>query len=104
MTLNVISVQVLPISTAKDPTLLGFCVFTIDNSFEAADIGLHSKEGRYYLLFPTKRLRSGGFIHYFRPIDRGMGETMLEKAVAAYRKAILSEGEREVVRGEGSQG
>ena len=102
MALNVISVQVLPISTDKDSTLLGFCVFTIDDSFTAGDIGLHFKEGKYYLLFPTKRLRNG-FIHYFKPLTHAVREAMLKKAVDAY-KDTLSDCDGEVINEAESQG
>lgn len=87
------TVQVIPVSN-QDPTLVAFCLFTIDNKFQAGDIGLHFRDGEYYLLYPTKRLKNG-FTHYFKPIDRAMGELMVERAAEAYRQAISSDNERD---------
>lgn len=82
-----LKVQIIPISDA-DPTLLGFCSFNIDDNFQVGDVGLHFKNDKYYLLFPTKRLRTG-FIHYFRPLSEHANREMLQAAVATYRRAVI---------------
>ncbi len=88
-------IEIVPINTRHDGTLVAFCRFMLHESFLIGDVALHWHNGRYYLLWPGKKLKSGSLIHYCKPANADIDQRILSALVQAYQQKI-TDGDSEV--------